>query len=441
MSIEVAMPALSPTMEAGTLARWLVKEGDVVCAGALLAEVETDKATMELEAAEGRRHHPPARAGRDGGRTRRRARRPDDGGQGGRLVAPRPSHRSWPQPPSPTVPPSPSAPAVDASSPAVVVLLAERPVGLKASPLARRMAQVVGIDLAEVKGSGPRGKIVAADVGLPLRAEVLAPAPHAFAAPAPVAARAETPPPSAPHRSVMLNGMRKTIARRLTEAKQTVPHFYLGMDIRMDALFAFRAELNAAAGDGGVKVSVNDLMIKALATALEDTPDANVQFAGDRLLQFDRVDVSLAVAVPGGLVTPVIRDAGGKRLTRIATEAKALAERARGGQADAGRLRGRHRLPLQPRHVRGYPDDARDQPAPGADPRHPGGQRTAVVAGRSDRLGQGHDRERQLRPPRHRWRDRRRLPGPLQTACGATAEHPRLSRNGYSPPVPSFAAT
>ena len=331
MSIEVAMPALSPTMEAGTLARWLVKEGDVVCAGALLAEVETDKATMELEAAEGgvitrllvpegtedvRVGAPVAlmTAAREG------------------ALSPPPVAPIMAAAPSPTVPPSPSAPAVDASSPAVVVLLAERPVGLKASPLARRMAQVAGIDLSEVKGSGPRGKIVAADVGLPLRAEVLAPAPHAFAAPAPVAARAETPPPSAPHRSVMLNGMRKTIARRLTEAKQTVPHFYLGMDIRMDALFAFRAELNAAAGDGGVKVSVNDLMIKALATALEDTPDANVQFAGDRLLQFDRVDVSLAVAVPGGLVTPVIQDAGGKRLTRIATEAKALAERAREGR-------------------------------------------------------------------------------------------------------------
>ncbi len=330
MSIEVAMPALSPTMEAGTLARWLVREGDVVAAGALLAEVETDKATMELEAAEG------------GVITRLLVAEGTEDVRVGApvaLIAPVGEGASAPltaltpavESAAPATPPPAPAPMVEAAPvAAAAVLPAEPPASLRVSPLARRMARAARIELSGVTGSGPRGKIVAADLGQPLRAEALAPSPRA--APAPVAAWAESPPPSAPHRSVKLSGMRKTIARRLTEAKQTVPHFYLGMDIRMDSLFAFRAELNASAGEGGVKVSVNDLMIKALATALEDTPDANVQFAGDRLLQFDRVDVSMAVAVPGGLVTPVIQDAGGKRLNRIAAEAKALAERARKGQ-------------------------------------------------------------------------------------------------------------
>jgi pyruvate dehydrogenase E2 component (dihydrolipoamide acetyltransferase) len=197
----------------------------------------------------------------------------------------------------------------------------------KISPLARRIAQSKGIDLGRITGSGAGGKVVLADLGLPERA-----VPAIAAAPVAMAAPIHAPPAGIPHETVKLSGMRKTIARRLTEAKQTVPHFYLSVDVRLDALLKLRGELNAARQEAAGKLSVNDFLIKALARALEETPDANVQFGGEQLYRFKRVDIAMAVAVPGGLVTPVLTDAGGKRLSRLAAEARELAARARAGK-------------------------------------------------------------------------------------------------------------
>jgi pyruvate dehydrogenase E2 component (dihydrolipoamide acetyltransferase) len=196
----------------------------------------------------------------------------------------------------------------------------------KASPLARRIADAKGIDLRGVNGSGPGGKIVKADLGLPDAA--LAQSVPAATPPIPTYG----PPAGVPHDVIALSGMRKTIARRLAEAKQTVPHFYLTVDCNLDALLELRAKLNAILADSGVKLSVNDFLIKALALALTEVPGANVQFAGDRMYRFGRVDVSMAVAIDGGLITPVIADAANKRLSTIAKEAKELAALARDGK-------------------------------------------------------------------------------------------------------------
>ena len=205
--------------------------------------------------------------------------------------------------------------------------------GFPVSPLAGRIAAQRSIDLARIRGSGPSGRIMKADLGLakpraaPVPARAAEPVPPDAVQTLPVPAPAEA---AIPHEVVSLSGMRRTIARRLTEAKQTIPHFYLSVDIRLDELLALRRELNAR--EAGPKLSVNDFLIKALARALVATPDANVQFAGDTLLYFKRVDISVAVAIPGGLVTPVIVDAGRKSMSQIATESRVLAERARAGK-------------------------------------------------------------------------------------------------------------
>jgi len=204
---------------------------------------------------------------------------------------------------------------------------------VKASPLARRLAEQRGINLGAITGSGPAGRIVKAD--LDGAGEGKAPQPAAStqqpaAAPAPIAAAVA--PGGIPHETIKLSTMRKVIARRLTEAKQTVPHYYLTIDCNLDALLKLRGELNAGLEGRGVKLSVNDLLIKALGAALVEVPDANVQFAGDTLLKFSRVDISMAVAIPGGLITPVIKDVANRSLSAIATDAKSLAERARDGK-------------------------------------------------------------------------------------------------------------
>ena len=339
MPIELKMPALSPTMEEGTLAKWLVKEGDSVAAGDLLAEIETDKATMEFEAvdegtiakilvAEGTDEVKVgtvialiASEGEDAGAAAavpKAAKEPvaKDAGETGAgqpaTAAPTPAAQ-------PRAQPQPRADSGDR---------------VKASPLARRLAEQKGIDLSGLSGSGPGGRIVKADIDQSEGKAAAKPAP----AVAPTAAPAPAPEPAAaietdiPHEAIKLSNMRKTIARRLTESKQQVPHYYLTIDCNLDALLKLRAELNAGLASRGVKLSVNDLLIKALAVALEQVPDANVSYGGDQLIKYSRADISMAVAIPNGLITPVIVDAGGKSLSKIATEAKDLAARARDGK-------------------------------------------------------------------------------------------------------------
>jgi pyruvate dehydrogenase E2 component (dihydrolipoamide acetyltransferase) len=333
MAIEILMPALSPTMEEGTLAKWLVKEGDVVKSGQIIAEIETDKATMEFEAV-------------------------DEGKIGRILVAEGSAGVKVNTPIAVLVEDGEAADAVPAAAKAVAAVAAPvvaavaapaavvsaKPAGARvfASPLARRIAKDKGLDLGTVQGSGPHGRIVRADVeGVQAVAAVapLAAVPVAAVAAvsAPVAAMASGPSTDVvlktyadrPFTEVKLDGMRKTIAARLTEAKQTVPHFYLRRDIELDALMAFRAQLNAKLESRGVKLSVNDFIIKACALALQQVPAANAVWAGDRVLQFKKSDVAVAVAIEGGLFTPVLKDAEAKSLSALSAEMKDLAKRAR----------------------------------------------------------------------------------------------------------------
>ncbi len=332
MPVSIKMPALSPTMEEGTLARWLVKVGDTVASGDILAEIETDKATMEFEAVdEGTVLSIDIAEGTEGVKV-------------GTVIAtiagddedatPAPAAKAEPAA-APKAEPAP-APAAPAAAPAPApVVAAPAPKGDRviATPLAKRIAADKGLDLAAIHGTGPNGRIVKADVSdaRPVAAAALAAAPAA-AAPAPVAAPASIPDFGIPYEATKLNNVRKTIARRLTEAKQTIPHIYLTVDIRLDALLKLRGELNKALEPQGVKLSVNDLIIKALAKALLIVPKCNVSFAGDELRSYSRADISVAVAAPSGLITPIIVDAGNKSVSAIATEMKALANKAREGK-------------------------------------------------------------------------------------------------------------
>jgi pyruvate dehydrogenase E2 component (dihydrolipoamide acetyltransferase) len=379
MAIDIKMPALSPTMEEGTLAKWLVKVGDTVSSGDVMAEIETDKATMEFEAvdegviaeilieegtegvkvgaviarltvegeeaapapapaaaapaADGPAATPTAKklaeangidlAGITGTGPKGKITKEDVEGAiaaGGGAPAPAPA-------PAPAASPAP-APAPAASAARII-----------ASPLAKRIAADKGIDLAQIKGTGPGGRIVKDDVeGFTPGAAAPAAAPAATSAPAPAAAPAPVAVPTlggdldAPYEVLKLNNVRKVIARRLTEAKQTIPHIYLTVDVRLDALLKLRGELNKSLEADGVKLSVNDLLIKALARALQRVPKCNVSFQGDTLFEYSRQDISVAVAAPSGLITPVIRDAGRKGLAQISTEMKELANKARDGK-------------------------------------------------------------------------------------------------------------
>ena len=341
MAIEILMPALSPTMEEGTLAKWLVKEGDKIKSGQILAEIETDKATMEFEAV-------------------------DEGVMGRILVAEGTAGVKVNAPiavlleegesadaaPAPAKAAAAAAPVATAAAAAPVAAAAAAPVGAAApapkaegarvfaSPLARRMAAEKGLDLSKVAGSGPHGRIVKVDIE---GAKAVAAAPVAAAAPAPTAAApakggmptgmsAETVMKIYADREyteVTLDGMRRTIAARLTEAKQTIPHFYLRREVRLDALMAFREQLNKGLESRGVKLSVNDFIIKACALALQAVPNANAVWAGDRILKLKPSDVAVAVAVEGGLFTPVLRDADKKSLSALSAEMKDLAGRAK----------------------------------------------------------------------------------------------------------------
>ncbi len=337
MAIELTMPALSPTMEKGTLAKWLVAEGDLVKAGDLLAEIETDKATMEYEAVdEGRIAQLVVAEGTDDvavGSVIALLAGVDDAPPpsvpAAEAVAPPVAERMAEPVEKPAAPLPPPTSEIPQSSPKPApqrVLPAER---IKISPLAARIADAKGIDVSGIAGTGPNGRIVRGDLGI---ASLLT-EPSSQAAPAPSPALVIAPPPAGvPVETVKLSSMRKTIARRLSESKQQVPHFYLTARCNLDPLLRVRAQLNDTLSDSGIKLSVNDLLIKALAAALTAVPDANVQFGGDVLHRFARVDVSMAVAIDGGLVTPVLRDVGSLSLSAIASQSKVLAAKARDGK-------------------------------------------------------------------------------------------------------------
>ena len=334
MPTEILMPALSPTMEEGTLAKWLVKEGDTVSSGDLLAEIETDKATMEFEAVdegtvgkiliaegtEGVKVNTPIAVLLEEGESA------DDIGDVGSAPAPAAKPESDDSAPAP----ADMAGSAGAAPAAPTDAGGER---IFASPLARRIAADKGLNLSGIKGSGPHGRIVKADVegasAAPAKAAPAA-APQAAAAPSgpsgdAIAAMYQ----GRDYEEIKLDGMRKTIAARLTEAKQTVPHFYLRRDIRLDALLKFRSQLNKQLEGRGVKLSVNDFIIKACALALQAVPAANAVWAGDKVLQLKPSDVAVAVAIEGGLFTPVLKDAEMKSLSALSAEMKDLAARAR----------------------------------------------------------------------------------------------------------------
>jgi pyruvate dehydrogenase E2 component (dihydrolipoamide acetyltransferase) len=357
MPIELKMPALSPTMEEGTLAKWLVKEGDKIESGDILAEIETDKATMEFEAVDegtiakilvaegtdGVKVGAPiailAGEGEDTSKAAAAAPKADTAAAPPPKAAPEPKADATPksEPPSQAPVETPAAPPQPAAPPRAE---GER---IKASPLARRLAQAQNIDLSTLQGSGPGGRIVRADIDAAVgKAPSAAPAPAGAAAPA-IGAHAVMPGPmeqAIPHEEVKLSNIRKTIARRLTEAKQQVPHIYLTVDIQLDALLKLRAELNAGLESRGVKLSVNDLLIKALAQALMEVPECNVAFAGDHMLQYSRADISVAVSIPAGLITPIIANADSKSVSAISTEMKELAGLARDGKLQPQQYQG-----------------------------------------------------------------------------------------------------
>ncbi|MGB4527458.1 pyruvate dehydrogenase complex dihydrolipoamide acetyltransferase [Planktomarina temperata] len=329
MALEILMPALSPTMEEGTLAKWLVAEGDRVQSGDLLAEIETDKATMEFEAvdegvigkllvAEGTANVKVNSA---------IAILLEEGDAADATVSPAQSAAA-------AAPLTHEANAVDApaATAAPAAAISNDGTRIFASPLARRIAADQGLDLAKITGSGPKGRIVKADVsGAPAPASVSAPPPMAaaHAASLPSSASVEALYQGRSYKTVPLDGMRRVIADRLTEAKQTIPHFYLRRDIQLDTLLKLRSEVNAGLEARGVKLSVNDFIIKACAMALQSVPAANAVWAGDRVLQMEASDISVAVAIEGGLFTPVLQDADSKSLSKLAVEMKDLAARAR----------------------------------------------------------------------------------------------------------------
>ena len=332
MAIEILMPALSPTMEEGTLAKWLVKEGDTVQSGDLLAEIETDKATMEFEAVdEGVIGKILISEGTEGVKVNTAI---AIIGEEGEDMSAAPEAAA----PVAATAPAEAEVATPAATPAPAAPAAKDGSRLFATPLARRIAADKGLDLATITGSGPHGRIIKADVenatAQPAAATASAPAASADAPAAAMATGPSTAQVTAMYEGrqfeeIKLDGMRKIIAARLTEAKQTVPHFYLRRDIQLDALLKFRSQLNKTLEARGVKLSVNDFIIKACALALQEVPEANAVWAGDRVLQMTASDVAVAVAIEGGLFTPVLQDAEMKSLSALSVQMKDFASRAR----------------------------------------------------------------------------------------------------------------
>ena len=351
MPTPIKMPALSPTMEEGTLAKWLVKPGDKVEAGDIMAEIETDKATMEFEAVDegtiGKITVPEGTEGvKVGTVIALLAEEDEDVSNVAEMSAPAAKPEEAKAEPEPAPSKSESKPAEPAPAPAAPA--ASKPAISKdgrviASPLAKRLAAEKGVDLDSLTGSGPNGRIIKADVEAAqpgtAKPKSAAPSPANDAAPvgkpAAVEMAAETRAlldERIPHSVEKLSGMRKTIARRLTQSMQEAPHIYLTVDIRLDKLMAMRSELNAALEKQGMKVSVNDMLVKALGKALIDVPECNVSFAGNELIKYERADVSVAVSIPNGLITPIVQDANGKSFSQIAAATKDLGKRAKEGK-------------------------------------------------------------------------------------------------------------
>ncbi|MCW8085410.1 pyruvate dehydrogenase complex dihydrolipoamide acetyltransferase [Sabulicella glaciei] len=384
MATDILMPALSPTMTEGTLARWLKNEGDTVKSGDVIAEIETDKATMEVEAVdEGVLGKILVQGGTEGVKVNQviavlvepGEAVPEGGGKPATQAAgaagaaddagnkPSPSASQAPAleavkdaggkvegaAEQPVPPPMPTSSGSTQPAPM------PQPQGDRvfASPLARRMAQQAGLDLAGIEGSGPQGRIVKADIEAAMnrpvaKSEAPAAGPREAAAPAPAPAAPAAPKPApvaitAAHKAVPNSSMRKVIARRLSESKSTIPHFYVAMDIELDALLKLRGQLNASSpkeGRGAFKLSVNDLVIKACAVALRRHPQVNAAWTDDAILQFDDVDISVAVAIPDGLITPIVRQADRKGLSAISNEMKDLAARAKSGKLKPDEFQG-----------------------------------------------------------------------------------------------------
>ena len=347
MPINITMPALSPTMEEGNLSKWLVKEGDKIAPGDVIAEIETDKATMEVEAVdEGTIAKIVVPEGSEGVKVNALIAVLAEEGEDvtaaaeGAVSAPQVEAKAE----APKEEPKPTAaPAVTPAPVAASVPAASKGERVFASPLARRIAKESGVDIAAVKGTGPHGRVVQRDVEA-----ALASGGAKNAAPKAEAASATAPKPMSDDAVLKLfeedtyeivphDGMRKTIARRLVESKQTVPHFYLTIDCELDALLALRSQINAAAPmikteKGEVpayKLSVNDMVIKATALALRDVPDANVSWTEGGMVKHKRADIGVAVSIPGGLITPIVRQSDTKTLSAISNEMKDLAKRAR----------------------------------------------------------------------------------------------------------------
>ncbi len=353
MPTPIKMPALSPTMEEGTLAKWLVKPGDTVSAGDIMAEIETDKATMEFEAVdEGTIASIAVEAGTEGVKVGTViAILAEEGEDVDEAAAAAPSgdeepaeekpakdeseDKSEPAKAAPRESAKPARASVDTDTKAPAAPKDDSGERIIASPLARRIAEQNGVDLSTITGSGPRGRIVKADVesaeggSAKSAADTSAPKDKDGAK---SSAKAPASDHGAPYEEEKLSNVRKVIARRLTESKQQVPHYYLAVDIRLDALLDLRKQLNAGLEADGVKLSVNDLLIKALARALMRVPDCNVSYQGDTLHRYSRADVSVAVAAPSGLITPIITEADTRGLASISTNMKELAEKAREGK-------------------------------------------------------------------------------------------------------------
>jgi pyruvate dehydrogenase E2 component (dihydrolipoamide acetyltransferase) len=350
MPIDITMPALSPTMTEGNLAKWLKHEGDAIKAGDVIAEIETDKATMEVEAVdEGTLGKIVVPDGAQGVKVGAVIGVILEEGEDSSAMAAKPAAAA----------PAPAAPApaaVQAPPPVVAAPVAEEAgTRLFVSPLARRLAEQAGIDLKTVQGSGPHGRIVKADIeaaGSKPRPTPAAPAPAPAPVPAAAAPVAPIPAPAAagkdrvaalagnvPYELVAHTGMRRTIAKRLTEAKQTVPHFYLSVDCEIDALLKVRAELNSAARDR-YKLSVNDFVIRASALALKKVPAANASWSEEGTLLWQRVDIGVAVAIENGLITPIVKAAETKGLADISNEMKDLGARAKSGKLKLDEFQG-----------------------------------------------------------------------------------------------------
>ena len=325
MAIKILMPALSPTMEEGTLTKWLVKEGDTVESGDVMAEIETDKATMEFEAVdEGIIGTIIISEGTSGVKVNEPIAILLEEGEDASFVETVSLPKSL-EPTKEKVPDDAVVPEINKKD----LSLALKSNRIFATPLARRIAEKKGLELKNFKGSGPHGRIVKADV----EAEKVVISAASVALPMVSSATSDSIKliyQDREYSEIALDGMRKVIASRLTEAKQTIPHFYLRRSVQLDNLLKIRSEMNIGLINSGIKISVNDFIVKASALALQDVPEANVVWAQDRILQLKASDVAVAVSVEGGLFTPVIQDSENKSLSALSLEMKDLASRARG---------------------------------------------------------------------------------------------------------------